>query len=188
MKIFKLLLLLAAFTFLASCSKDDDTPPAPPVEEPTGIAGEWQLEEYDYSGSSTVSHQDFTYTSGYEAVAKNINVKLIIETEPNTWQTEGNYTLELTTTADGETQVREIVVSNLGNAGSFILDEDQFFPDNQNESFPEPGEINPMDMSTFTIEELTASRLVLSFSERHASTENGMQAETVIEGIQVYSR
>jgi hypothetical protein len=187
MKILKLPMLLVAFTFLISCSKDDDSP-TPPVEQPTGIAGEWELEEYDYSGSSTVSHEEFSYTSSYTGVAKNINVKLILETEPNTWRTEGGYTLELTTTADGETEVREIVVNDLANAGSFELEEDQFYPENQNTGFPDPGEINPMDMSTFTIEELTATRLVLSFSETHETTQNGMRGETTLEGRQVYKR
>lgn len=187
MKIFKPLILLFAFTMFFSCSKDDDSP-GPPVEQPTGIAGEWQLEEYDYSGSSTVSHEEFSYTTSYTGIAKNINVKLIIKTEPNTWRTEGGYTLELTTTADGESEVREIVVNNLENAGSFILEDDQFFPDNQNPGFPEPGEINPMDMTTYTIEELTASRLVLSFNETHETTQNGMRGETTLEGKQVYKR
>lgn len=187
MKITKLLMLLLAFTFVASCSKDDDTP-TPPVEQPTGIAGEWQLEEYKYSGSSTVSHEEFTYTSSYTGIAKNIDVRLIIDTEPNTWRTEGGYTLELSTTAEGEIEVREIVVNNLANSGSFLLEEDQFFPDNQNPGFPEPGEINPMDMTTFTVEELTATRLVLSFSETHETTQNGMRGETSLEGTQVYSR
>lgn len=188
MKILKASMLLLAFTILFSCSKDDDPSPTPPVEEPTGIEGEWQLEEYDYSGSSTVSHEEFTYTSSYVAVAKNLNVKLIIDTEPNTWSTEGNYTLELTTTEDGETEIREIVVSNLANAGSFVLNDDEFLPENQNAGFPEPGEINPMDISKFTIKELTATRLVLSFDESHSTSENGMQGETTVEGTQVYKR
>lgn len=187
MKILKPLMFLAALTLSLSCSKDDDTP-TPPVEQPLGIEGEWELEEYDYSGSTTVSHEEFTYTSSYTGMAKNINVKLIVETEPNSWRTEGGYTLELTSTSDGETDVREIVVNNLSNAGSFLLEDDQFSPDNQNTGFPEPGEINPMDITTFTIEELTATRLVLSFSETHETTENGMRGETTLEGTQVYSR
>ncbi|MCM4158902.1 hypothetical protein FHG64_01400 [Antarcticibacterium flavum] len=188
MKLLKALMLLLAVTVLFACSKDDDTPPDPPIEEATGIEGEWQLEEYDYSGSSTVSHEDFTYTSSYAAVAKNLNVKLTIKTDPNTWSTEGNYTLELTTTRDGETSTREIVVNDLANAGSFVLNEDQFHPENQNPGFPEPGEINPMDITSFTIEELTSSRMVLSFEETHTTTENGLQGETTVKGTQVYKR
>lgn len=190
MKILKASMLLLAFIVLTSCSKDDDTPD-PGVEQLQGIAGEWQLEEYYYTRTSTVSTEDSTFSSSYDAVATDLDVKFKIDTESNIWSINGNYVLRLNIIEEGETVTREIVVKDLADTGSFNYDGYWFDPVQHAvgfPGFPEPGEINLMNYSTFIIEDLTADRLELTISEAISFREDEMPAVITRKGTQVYKR
>ena len=95
--------LLTVFV-LNSCSNDDDTIPASNAE----ISGEWQLEEYSYTGTTTNTSGGVTLVTDFDAVASDIDYVITFQENPNVVTGQGSMTLILTTTVEGQEFQNEI--------------------------------------------------------------------------------
>lgn len=188
MKTFKILLPFLSF-IIFSCSKADDSP-APSSEQLPNIEGEWELEEYYYTRSTTITNNEDEHTNTYDAVAKDLNVILTIDTEPNIYSIAGDYILVISTIEKGETVEKEIDVKNLSDSGEFWYDDIRFElleKDSGLPGFPEPGVINLMSFH-FQIDDLTENRLELTLNEVHSFSENEKPVKVHTIGTQVYRR
>ena len=187
MKNLKAFFLFLILTVFYSCSKDDDSN-EPSAEQLPGIEGEWLLEEYYYTRTSTLSETKSSLPHSYYAEAMDLDVTLNIDIEPNIWKMKGNFTLRINSTEEGDSQKEEMIVEDMENTGVFYFDDYWFDADNYDANLPPRGEINPMNFSAFVIEDLTETRLELTISEGTAFQENGIPAMINRYGTQVYRR
>lgn len=104
-----LLILVISFSF-ATCSTDDDS-----GSDTSGtLVGTWEMVSFDYSGSTTTEFQGQTIISDFDGVGQNLDYTLAFTENPNEFEGQGSYDIELTSTIAGEstTQVQSIEDTN----------------------------------------------------------------------------
>ena len=185
MKPIKYLFVLFTFVALVSCSEENDNP----SEEQSIIVGEWNLEEVNYSGTSTASQGGYTTSASYIGEYYDIDSRLILNSD-NTYRTEGSYMVELTTIVAGQTSIQNLPFSDVEVTGTYRIDNDKLILGSNNESQQpqQPGNLNMAAITEGTIVELTANRLVVAFDQDISSEMEGAEVNISIEGLQVYSR
>ena len=178
MKKFYSLLLIGFLLSSISCSKDDDNSDN---KENTSLAGEWQMEEFQYNGTTTVKQGDMMDESSYIGTAKDIDVTMTFNESEKTWESSGNYVLELVTKVNGETQTSTEPYSNISGSGTFTVDGPtlKLGYDNQAGGFE-------IDEATISI--LTENELLLEFEYSETSMVSGYEVSLVVEGSQRFSR
>ena len=181
MKIFKYFLLTAALVFFVSCSKDDDNPGT----DSSMVLGEWNLEEFSYSGSTTATQGDQTVSSTYTGEAYDLDARVIFNSATN-YSTEGSYTIKLTTTVNGQTMVQDYPYSDISGSGTYRVEGNKLITTSN--APPDPGLVDPMATAEGTIVELTANRMVLFAEQVVNSTMQGAEVEIRNETLQVFSR
>lgn len=180
MKTTKFFFALLTVAILASCSKEDDVPPV----DDSLLLGEWNLEEYIYSGTSSVSQGGTTMTISFVGEFYDIDARLILNSD-NTYRTEGSYVVELTSTMEGQTFTENRPSPYVEATGTYRIENSTLITgDNQ---VQQPGDVN-MTVIQGTIAELTANRLVIVFDQDFVSGTEGAQLNISVEGQQVYSR
>lgn len=177
MKTFKYFLATLAFVTLLSCSGDDDSP----TIDASLVVGEWNLDEYNYTTSTTVSQGGESYTATGIGEATNLDARLIFNND-NTLQTEGSYNIKLSTTAEGETSVSNTPI-NLDGSANYRIDGNKMTITNAQQTGVEDVGFNEV-----TIVELTASRMVWSLEETITTEIEGMTLSMAVEAMQVFSR
>lgn len=182
MKTFRYFLVLLTFVVFVSCSNDDDTPS---IDQSMAV-GEWNLEEYTYSGSTTVSQGGTTNSTSYVGEFYDIDARLTLNSD-NTYRSEGSYNLELSYTLGGETITQDMPTSNFESTGTYTIQGNRILTDAEQPPLEQPGQLT-IEISEGTIEELTSNRMVLVFDEVYDSDAQGMQMNITVEGRQVYSR
>ena len=121
MKIFKLLLLSAVFVLFSACGgNDDDIIVMDEMTEdpPPSIIGEWQLTSMQLSGTSSETTKGSPVDATFTGFGKNMDFSIIFTEDPNEYVRDGTYTVELTTTIDGEISVdnsTHYVIDVMGN-------------------------------------------------------------------------
>lgn len=174
-KMFAVVFLLSGL--FVSCSNDDEN-----EVSNSELVGEWQLEEYFYEGTTQTSQGGQSLSSSYSGEAYDINAK--INFDENSWQTQGSYIVKLLTEVNGQSISQDYPFSNYSGSGNYSLEGNVVTLENQNHNLP--GAVVTGD--EFTITELSANNLVLSFSYEGRSTVSGMEVNIILEGFQRYSR
>lgn len=171
--LFTLLLLLNL-----SCSKDE----APDNEEKLSLTGEWQLEEFNYQGTTTVRNGDMVDESSYTGTAKDIDIYMVFNEQPDkTWESGGEYTVELVATVNGEVQTSEETYSDILSSGSYSVEESILkLGYNQTEG--------ALAITEAVISKLTETELVLEFEFSETSEVSGYEVELLVKGTQRFSR
>lgn len=174
-------MLLTALATFISCSNDDNDP-----EVDSGmILGEWQLDEMNYSGTTTVTMEGQTSSISYEAEAIDMDAQVIFN-DQSTYSTKGSYTIRMTTNMEGYTDVQDYPFSNVNGTGTYRLEGDKIFT---NADIPAGSEQEYlMSSGEGTIMELTENRMVIFNSEEVTSTTDNMEMEVTLELIQILSR
>jgi len=118
MKIFKLLLFTALISLTISCSKDDDKP----SQQNNGdIVGVWKGTTVDYSGTSETSGQGQNITSTFNGEAYDVNYTLTFTEDPNKVVSDGSYSVELTTTTNGQTVTQNLEGLEFLSSGDWAI-------------------------------------------------------------------
>ncbi|UJH91597.1 lipocalin family protein [Antarcticibacterium sp. 1MA-6-2] len=183
MKNFRYLILAFITLGVVSCSGEDDGPSV----ETSNLAGEWQLEDMSYTGTSSFNFNGMSMNSSFtgELMESNVTVKL---NSDNTYTSAGSYTLRLTTNTEGMTDVQEVPISNLDGSGTYAVNGNVFTTSEEDVSADGSFTMSPVGISEATITELTANRMVLSFDNNQVMTMNGVDMEINIEGVQILTR
>lgn len=111
-----ILSLLLTIT-LFSCGEEED----PISTSNAAVDGDWEMTALVYSGTSTTSAGGFTVSSDYTGVGYNFSYILSMDASNNTYTTSGGYTIELSTTTNGFTQVQDFPYSGLQSSGTWSL-------------------------------------------------------------------
>lgn len=178
MKKFYIFLLPVLFLSLTSCSKEDDNND----QESSDLAGEWQMEAFQYQGTTTVKQGESFDQSSFTGTAKDMDAKIVFIASPdNTWESSGSYSLELVTIVNGETYTSEENYSNISEGGAYSLD-------GRTLSIGYNEQEGALAITECTIAKLTESELVLEFQMAETSEVSGYEVELLIEGTQSFSR
>jgi hypothetical protein len=142
----KITILFIALTFaLTSCSSDESAPTTL-----GNIVGVWKGVNVDYSGTTVTSAQGQTINSDYVGEAYNVDYSVTFTENPNNLTSSGSYSVKLTTTVTGQTNVSYVENLNVLGDGTWQI--------NNNEL----SITTSIDTNKMKIEKLTESELILS--------------------------
>lgn len=181
MKSFRSVLLVAALITCFSCSNDNNDPEV----SSEMILGEWNLEEMSYSGTSTATMNGQTSSLVYAAEAIDMDAQVIFNDQSN-YSTKGSYTIRMTTTMEGSTDVQDHLISNANATGTYRIEGNKIYTSANQPADSEQEYL--MDTGEGTIMELTGNRMVIFSSEEVNTTSDGMALEVTMELIQILSR
>ena len=112
MKIFKFLFVSILFITVTACGDDDDAVP----EDTSGdLIGTWQMTDLDYSGTSSSEFMGIPLNQTFTGFAKDIDYSITFTENPNEFEGNGGYTIELTTTTGGQSATIDETVSGEAN-------------------------------------------------------------------------
>ncbi|MBG43755.1 MAG: hypothetical protein CL530_07280 [Aequorivita sp.] len=158
MKIFKLILFTAFISLTISCSKDDDNP-AP--ENNGNIIGVWKGTTVNYTGSTTTTAQGQSITADYVGEAYDVDYTLTFTENPKKVVSDGSYSIELTTTVNGQSTTQNVENLELLSSGDWSINGNTLSITVDNET------------DDATIVELTNNNLVLNVVETETNTGSG---------------
>ncbi|MCZ4319875.1 lipocalin family protein [Aequorivita viscosa] len=159
MKIFKLFLFTALISLTVSCSSDDDS--STPANN-GDIIGVWQGTAVDYRGTTTTTAQGQTITADYVGEAYDVDYTLTFTENPNKVISDGSYSIELTTTVNGQSTTQNVPNLEFLSTGDWSI----------NGSTLSITVDNVTDDAT--IIELTNNSLILNVVESQTTTEQGI--------------
>jgi hypothetical protein len=177
MRALKVLLFVTALASLVSCSKDDDGPQV----DKNMILGEWELTEFNYSGTTSVNDGTETATVSYTGEGIDMDAQVVFVDASN-YTTAGSYTIKLTTTVDGESSAQEYTYPDLTGSGTYKIE------GNKMTTTPQGSQEQIIQASEAVIQELTSSKMVLVIEQRSVTVVEGMEVEINLDMIQVLSR
>jgi hypothetical protein len=170
----KLNILFIAFAFiLASCSSDDDS-----SSDTSGdLVGTWIGQDVDYSGSTVteIPGQD-NLVADFVGEAYDVDYTLTFSENPNELVSEGSYSIELTTTTLGQTQVDNVENLEVLSDGTWSRTGDQLTIVSNGET------------STGTILELTDTSLIVEINEVQDISQQGFTITTTVNAITTFTR
>lgn len=179
MRALKILLFITALASFVSCSKEEDDPQT----DTKMLLGEWNLEEFSYSGINKYRDGMGT-TVSYTGEAVDIDMKTVLLAD-GTYKTFGGYSVILTSTAEGETYVQNFTYSDMTTTGNWSVN-GNIFTTTFDDDFQ--GQEAIAEITEGVIKELTANRLVLVYEHNGVSEVWGTEVEMDIDLIQVFSR
>jgi len=120
MKFLKILLASILFITVTACGNNDDV-----VVEDTSsdLVGTWQLTSLDYSGTSTNTIDGIPIEATHAGFAKNIDYSISFSENPNLYDANGEYIIELTTIIDGEGSTLDIELFAFEADGTWSLNQ-----------------------------------------------------------------
>ena len=181
MKHFKFFTIAVLVTFVSvSCSKDDK-----PSVDSSQAVGKWKLEEYYYSGESKGSYDGMDLNSDY-SVTTEPSEAYIEFLDDNTFKGSGEIAYFTSMNYMGQSLDQNITMPFNG-PGNWNIDGNKMMLSNQVASYNNQYMQQP-EVQSMTIEELTGSRMVLSFDTTQDMSQQGITYSVSIRGKQVYTR
>ncbi len=169
------LIILSCLAF-SSCN---DEPELPTIDTERFLVGTWVLSGLAYDGVSTVTDADGNITeTKFTGDAEEIDISLIIETDPNVYTSAGSYVVSVTSELFGQQVDQNLVFSNFLGDGTWEEDDRVFITNDANN-----GERRETD-----ILELTEESLILDFLATNSILVQDMQVEQVIEGAAIFRK
>ena len=168
MKIFKLFLFTAFISLTISCSKDDDNPT---INNNGNIAGVWKGTAVDYTGNTTTSGQGQNITATYVGEAYDIDYTLTFTENPQKVISDGSYSIELTTTVNGQTTTQNVEGLTFLESGDWTMNGNTLSITVDNET------------NDAAILELTDNTLVLKAVESQTMSQGGFTVTSTTEVI-----
>jgi hypothetical protein len=176
MKNLKFLFLAFTLVVMTSCSSDEDD--STPANNVSGeLLGTWIGVTVDYTGTTTTEILGQSIT--VESVGRGYDVDYTVTfAEPNVLTAVGSYSVELTTTTLGQTEVQNIEDLEFASDGTWSRDGNELlFMTNGNS-----------ETQTNTITELTATTMTLVSTETTTVVESGFTYVVNIDLIATYVR
>ena len=173
MKKINLLFVLVLTLLVASCSSDDDDNSS---DTSGDILGTWNGVDVEYTGDTTTEGQGQTLVADFVGDAYDVDYTMTFTENPNELTAIGSYSIELTTTVAGQTQVQN--VENL----EFIGDSTWSISGNELTATSN-GETDVLD-----ILELTDTTLKLGLTTTEDLSQQGFIITSNIDVVMTYTR
>lgn len=167
--------LLAMLSFsLFSCSKNDQN-----VKPDNQLTGKWKLTEFKYTGTSIVTYQGESSTTPFSGIGKDMDLHIIFSTNPNNYNSNGNYTITLTTSVDGQEFKLDYPINGFMGSGTWAKDGNTLVITDKETGKPQSATITQLDDKTMKI--LWGGDLV-------SSNSYNMPVKVVVNGTYVFER
>lgn len=164
MKTIKFSLLAFLFIFATSCSSDDDSPNV----DRSMVVGDWNLQAFNYSGSTSGSFEGVDLSTNYDGEAENINAVLSFN-EDNTFDFSGSYDIILN--AEGTSQV--VNMEDVASTGNWRMDGNYIISSAAIGQVQGQGVQGP-DEGLMRVSEISENRMVLDVDQESSTTQGGM--------------
>ncbi|APU70349.1 lipocalin family protein [Christiangramia flava] len=182
MKNFKNVTFAILVIFVAvSCSKDDK-----PSVNSSDAVGKWKLQEYYYSGDSQGSYDGMDLSSSYSVTTENSDAYLEL-LEDNTFKATGSIDFYMSMDYMGQSMDQTMANTAFNGTGNWSIDGNSMKLSNQVASFNNQY-VQQAEVQSMTIEELTSSRMVLTFDVTQDMSQMGIDYSVSMKGKQVYTR
>mgnify|MGYP001815075133 CR=1 FL=1 len=151
------LVFIIFILILSSCSSDGSS--SSNSVNSGGLIGEWEMVDYLLSGTTEVTDQDGTVISEVLSKGLDYNHTITFSENPNDFIAEGDFSVETTTTTNGEASTEILEAQSFGSIcdglGTWEMIDDELITTNENN-----------EIVIMKVEELNTSSLVLSTSEK----------------------
>lgn len=169
MRLSRIILVLTIGLLITSCTEDNDSIEVDGLE----LVGEWQGETVNYTGTTTTEIQGVALVSEFEGIGYDVNYVININNDLTQITSNGSYSIELTTSVQGQSFTVNEENLTFEGAGTIILAGD---------------EITFNDGSVGTIVELSANFLELNLYKEQTVTVSGFDSITSIDMTLTYTR
>jgi hypothetical protein len=159
---------------LTACSSDDDS--NPPGDTSGDLIGTWIGQDVDYTGSSSTTVQGQSFDATFVGEAYDVDYTLTFTENPNEIISDGSYSIELTTTALGQTQVDNVENLEFLNSGTWTQSGNMLTV------------ISEGNESEATILQLTDTMLVLELIDSQTVVQEGIEVSSTINATVTYTR
>ncbi|MFK5983720.1 MAG: lipocalin family protein [Flavobacteriaceae bacterium] len=177
MKSFKFLFLSLFLSFAISCSSsDDDNGDTGSGEVDAELVDMWIGSTVNYSGTSVTEIQGVSLTADFVGEGYDIDFTFNFTENPNILTAEGSYSIELTTTIQGQSTVQNIEDLGFENSGTWSRDGDEL-------SLTYDG---TTDVASIT--ELTATTLILNIFKVEVTEVNGATTTITTDSYFTFTR
>jgi hypothetical protein len=177
MKILKLLFLSLFVSFAISCSSDDDNGgDTEPGETEAELVDMWIGSAVNYTGTTVSETQGITLTADFVGVGYDIDYTFDFTENPNVLTAEGSYSIELTTTIQGQSTTQNIEDLGFENSGVWSRDGNQL-------SLTYDG---TTDVATIT--ELTETTLILNIVKVNVTDAGGVTSTSTTNSYFTFTR
>ncbi len=177
MKTIKFSLVTLLFISFLSCTEDDS-----PSTDTSMVTGTWNIEAFDYSGTSSGNFEGIDMTINYSGVAENIDATLTFN-QNNTFNFEGSYDVALTT--EGFTQT--VHMSNVSSTGSWEKEGDYLITTGAMGQVQGQGVPGPQE-SEMWISEISENRMELIIDQETMINQNGIDFTVKTNGRYLLTR
>ena len=116
--LFKTLFILFISISFAACSTDDDSGSS---DTSGNLVGSWEMVSFDYDGSTSTAIAGQTTEAEFTGVGQNLDYVIEFSENPNEFNGEGSYDIELTTTALGQTSTVVQPINDASSSGTYTL-------------------------------------------------------------------
>lgn len=176
-----LYLLLFTAMGLISCSENEQ----PPEEASSLVVGEWNIEEINFTGTSTVTEGGQSLTCEYTGHASAMEMTMIYDSD-NNYSIQGKYNIMVITILNGDTNSDLQVYPHISTTGTYSIQEN-ILVTTANWS-PGKDPVYPLASFEGAIKELTLNKMVLFIEKQESSIVNGTQIENNYQMTQIFSR
>lgn len=161
----RLILLIVAGTFLIGCSNDDS--------ENIGLnpVGVWVGTSVSYTGTTITEISGTNITATFAGEGYDIDYTFTITENPNEAISNGSYSIELTTTANGQTVVTNIENVVFGVTGSWSVSGSEMIVNVNGQS------------SSATIVELTENSMILNIKNETSFSNDGASITSTVDSF-----
>ncbi|MCK7590568.1 lipocalin family protein [Subsaxibacter sp. CAU 1640] len=156
-----------------SCSSDDSDDSS---DTSGNLLGTWVAVDVDYNGSSTTTFQGQTIPSTFVGEAYDVNYSLVFTENPNELMADGTYSIELTTTSMGQTQVDNLENLEFATNGTWERSGNELTIVSQGQT------------RIYTIVELTDSTFKMGIQTVEELSQNGLDYSVTINLLATYTR
>lgn len=178
MKTIKFSVVLLLFISLIACSTDDDSPNI----DSSMVTGEWNIEEFNYTGETSGNFEGMDISSSFEGIAENINATLSFN-EDNTFNMAGSYDVRLS--AEGITEI--VPVNNASSSGTWRIEGDYIITSGAVGQVQGQGVAGPQE-GRMRINEVSESRMVLIIDQESNVSQGGMEFTMKMDGKYVLTK
>jgi len=158
---------------IVSCSNDDDAGPTTNGD----LVGTWVGQTIDYSGTTVTSFEGQEIVADFVGEGYDVDYTVTFTENPNEATSDGSYSLELTTTIAGQTTTE--------NQENIQFLETSAWSRSGNELTLTTAD---GESTTGTIQELTATTLVLAIETVEETTEQGFEITATVNAVSTFTR
>ncbi len=154
-----------------SCGDDDDDP------QPTdGLAGTWAVTGIDYEGTTATEAGGTGIIADFTGKGKNMDLTITFKENPDTFTSQGDYTIAMTIEADGQSVTQDYPFEGFLTDGTWALD---------GETITVTGPSGPQ---LATITEQTSTTLKMEWDYVHDMSQQGVTVLMNIHGTYTFKR